>query len=136
MPPANAKKNLIEEFKLPEEVAASMCDAIPERYSFVCFRHSTPPRCSHVGVLQEGRYRDSVGCQGISFSPELLLMFVQAPVLPRMAELRWRVDVHISNSILRKKMKPNILMQVLFEVIHCAVYARCTMIVCDGRMAE
>merc|ERR1711865_820892 len=80
MPLANAKKNLIEEFKLPEEVAASMCDAIPER-------------------------RADIETQ----------LAVKAPVLPRMAELRWRVDVHISNSILRKKMKPNILMQVLFE---------------------
>ena len=44
MPLANAKKNLIEEFKLPEEVAASMCDAIPERYSFVLLSsfHNTP----------------------------------------------------------------------------------------------
>eukprot|EP00658_Telonema_sp_P-2_P021280 TRINITY_DN1846_c0_g1_i1.p4 TRINITY_DN1846_c0_g1~~TRINITY_DN1846_c0_g1_i1.p4 ORF type:complete len:131 (-),score=39.79 TRINITY_DN1846_c0_g1_i1:197-589(-) len=81
MPVENAKKNLIDEFKIPAEVTAALCDGLPkERKPLVAAELST-----------------------------------QVPKLRQISDLRWRVDVHISTSSLRKKMRPSILMQLLFE---------------------
>eukprot|EP00656_Telonema_subtile_P018921 TRINITY_DN20279_c0_g1_i1.p1 TRINITY_DN20279_c0_g1~~TRINITY_DN20279_c0_g1_i1.p1 ORF type:complete len:259 (+),score=72.00 TRINITY_DN20279_c0_g1_i1:83-859(+) len=80
MPLENAKKNLVDEFKVHPEIANLLCQVIP-------------PRRAGIVALQEKK----------------------APALRQLKELRWRVDVHISTSSLRKKMKPTILMQLMFE---------------------
>merc|ERR1712070_400067 len=81
MPIENARKNLIEEFAVPEQIASALCEAIPK----------------------ERR----LGIQAFQAT--------KTPALRQLVDLRWRVDVHISTSHLKKKMKPSILMQLLFD---------------------
>jgi len=37
------------------------------------------------------------------------------PTFPRVQDVRWRVDVHISNAVLNKLLKPAVLMQLVMK---------------------
>jgi len=37
------------------------------------------------------------------------------PTFPKVEDLRWRVDVHISNAVLNKLLKPAVLMQMVMK---------------------
>merc|ERR1711934_92611 len=39
----------------------------------------------------------------------------EAPTFPQVQDLRWRVDVHISNAVLSKILKPSVLMQMVMK---------------------
>lgn len=56
---------------------------------------------------------------------------------PKLAKLKWRIDVAISSGVLSRVMRPNILMQVglrttVCHTLHCLLFLNCQMILDDG----
>ena len=96
IPIKSADKSLRDDFKIPQEVVAAFLPPLQARCTAAAalFHHLL---CDRLAEIES-------------------TMSNNTAAFTRVQDLRWRVDVHISNAVLNKLLKPTVLMQMVMQV--------------------